>query len=57
MKKEKKVYFEGTAPVYGRAARRLERLIANPRKATPEEIEQMKRDYEYIKSISPCNLL
>jgi hypothetical protein len=41
MKKEKKVYFEGTAPVYGRAARRLERLIANPRKATPEEKEKI----------------
>ena len=57
MKKCKKVYFEGTAPVYGKAARRLERLIANPPTATAEEIEQMNRDYEYFKSISTCNLL
>ena len=58
MKKGKTLHLEG-APieVRGKAAERFWRLIKNPVKASPEEIEQMKRDYEYVKSISTCNLL
>ena len=48
MKKCQEPYFEGTQPVYGKAARRLERLIKNPPKATPEEIERMKNSCKIL---------
>jgi hypothetical protein len=37
--KMNEVCYEGTQPVYGKAARRLERLINNPKKASAEEKE------------------
>lgn len=55
MKKCKKVYFEGTAPVYGKAARRLERLIANPPKATAEEREKVFNAHKELNLIR-CDL-
>ena len=56
-RKPKEPYFQGTEPVYGKAAKRLHRLIMNPPKATPEEKERMRQNYEYFKSISTCKLL
>ncbi|MBR2369237.1 MAG: hypothetical protein IKA83_03680 [Paludibacteraceae bacterium] len=43
MKNCKEPYFQGTEPVYGKAAKRLHRLIMNPTKAKPEELERMKQ--------------
>jgi hypothetical protein len=48
MKKSQEPYFEGTQPVYGKAARRLDRLIKNPPKATPEEMERMKNSCKIL---------
>ena len=42
MKKYQEPYFEGTQPVYGKTARRVERLVKNPPKATPKEVKRMK---------------
>ncbi len=56
-RKPKEPYFQGTEPVYGKAAKRLHRLIMNPPKATPEEKERMRQNCEYFKSISTCKLL
>ena len=43
MKNCKQPYFQGTEPVYGKAAKRLHHLIMNPTKAKPEELERMKQ--------------
>lgn len=40
-KKMNEVCYEGTQPVYGKAARRLERLINNPKKTSAEEKERV----------------
>lgn len=40
-----------TPILYGEDARRLREAMKNPVKETPEEMEAIKRDYEYIMSI------
>lgn len=37
--------------LYGEDARRLRDTMKNPIKETPEEMQAIKRDYEYIMSI------
>ena len=46
-KKPIEPYFQGTEPVYGKAARRLHRIIMNPPKATAEEKMRAMEAYEY----------
>jgi hypothetical protein len=58
MKKQTNLCLEG-APIelHGRAAQRFWNLVRKPKKASLEERERMKKNYEYFKSISQCNLL
>lgn len=47
-RKPKEPYFQGTEPVYGKAAKRLHRLIMNPPKATPEEKERVFNAHKFL---------
>lgn len=47
-KKPIEPYFQGTEPVYGKAARRLHRIIMNPPKATAEEKERLKISCQFL---------
>ena len=40
-----------TPILFGEDARRFEERMKNPPKQTPEEIAQIKRDYEYMMSM------
>ena len=54
-KKMNEVCYEGTQPVYGKAARRLERLINNPKKESAEEKERVFNAHKELNLVR-CDL-
>ena len=55
MKKSRTPIYQGTPPVYGKAAKRLARLIDNPRKATLEEKEEVFNAHKRLNLVR-CDL-